>query len=590
MDRNTLMQIAQSDPQFSQVADALEAEVSRIPVTPEEIAETIQILEFVLNNPDKYQEVMQAAINDGLIDADDLPPQFDAVYVMALLVAFYSLEERMAGNNYAQGGLAVAARRVAAAGRGGDTMLAHVNPREAAILKAMGGSGTINPTTGLREYKGGFFKKVFKIVAPIALSFVAPGLGTKIGLALGAGASAAPFVGGAVLGGLGSAVTGGDPLKGALFGGLGGGFGKALGASVMPGVSEAAQSAIGSGITGAVGSALTGGNPLVGGLAGAVGGYAGAGGLGPSVSPSIATGIQTAGNAIASGMDPKTGAILGGLAGLAQGALSQPRTGQPAPIESRMIPGQSPAEAVVSGMQRGIPSGIAGQTPSLTGGLQSGIPVPGAATSPMLTGVTPRPTFSAAGSTPADSSGLFGGFDAGTALKGLAIASAANSLMGAPPDVQQAVTSLSPEQQEYFNRPSVRWDWNRMQRDANEMNLSLDQYMARYWPQITSGMYSMEVPSSQPETRMAQGGALMRLARGSGSGRADTINAKLSDGEYVFDAETVALLGDGSTDEGARRLDQMRGEIRRHKGRTLAKGKFSPDAKSPLSYLKGAAR
>jgi arginine repressor len=39
-------------------------------------------------------------------------------------------------------------------GRNGDTMLAHINPQEAAILKAMGGSGTINPETGLPEYWG----------------------------------------------------------------------------------------------------------------------------------------------------------------------------------------------------------------------------------------------------------------------------------------------------------------------------------------------------------------------------------------------------------------------------------------------------
>jgi hypothetical protein len=40
-------------------------------------------------------------------------------------------------------------------GREGDTELAHVNPFEAKLLKAVGGSGTINPVTGLREYKGG---------------------------------------------------------------------------------------------------------------------------------------------------------------------------------------------------------------------------------------------------------------------------------------------------------------------------------------------------------------------------------------------------------------------------------------------------
>lgn len=39
-------------------------------------------------------------------------------------------------------------------GRHGDTMLAHINPEEARLLKQLGGSGTINPDTGLREYFG----------------------------------------------------------------------------------------------------------------------------------------------------------------------------------------------------------------------------------------------------------------------------------------------------------------------------------------------------------------------------------------------------------------------------------------------------
>ena len=40
-------------------------------------------------------------------------------------------------------------------GTDGDTELAHVNTFEARWLKSMGGSGTINELTGLREYKGG---------------------------------------------------------------------------------------------------------------------------------------------------------------------------------------------------------------------------------------------------------------------------------------------------------------------------------------------------------------------------------------------------------------------------------------------------
>jgi hypothetical protein len=40
-------------------------------------------------------------------------------------------------------------------GKRGDTELAHVNPREKALLKAMGGVGTRNPRTGLRQYYAG---------------------------------------------------------------------------------------------------------------------------------------------------------------------------------------------------------------------------------------------------------------------------------------------------------------------------------------------------------------------------------------------------------------------------------------------------
>lgn len=45
-----------------------------------------------------------------------------------------------------------AAQHLQSYGRHGDTMLAHINPEEAALLKARGGSGTINPDTGLPEF------------------------------------------------------------------------------------------------------------------------------------------------------------------------------------------------------------------------------------------------------------------------------------------------------------------------------------------------------------------------------------------------------------------------------------------------------
>ena len=45
------------------------------------------------------------------------------------------------------------AEEVRRAGRGKDTMLAHITPREAALLKARGGRGSINPDTGLPEFE-----------------------------------------------------------------------------------------------------------------------------------------------------------------------------------------------------------------------------------------------------------------------------------------------------------------------------------------------------------------------------------------------------------------------------------------------------
>ena len=55
--------------------------------------------------------------------------------------------------------------------------------------------------------------------------------------------------------------------------------------------------------------------------------------------------------------------------------------------------------------------------------------------------------------------------------------------------------------------------------------------------------------------------------KGIGSGQEDKIPAWLSDGEYVWSAQDVADLGDGSTDEGVRRLDRMRKMVRQQAGR-----------------------
>lgn len=81
-------------------------------------------------------------------------------------------------------------------------------------------------------------------------------------------------------------------------------------------------------------------------------------------------------------------------------------------------------------------------------------------------------------------------------------------------------------------------------------------------------------------------GTTGHYVQGRGDGQSDEIPAMLANGEYVFDADTVAALGNGSNEAGARALDKMREAIRKHK-RSAPHTKIPPKAKSPLEYLKG---
>ena len=61
--------------------------------------------------------------------------------------------------------------------------------------------------------------------------------------------------------------------------------------------------------------------------------------------------------------------------------------------------------------------------------------------------------------------------------------------------------------------------------------------------------------------------------------------ARLSPGEYVFDADVVSALGDGNNEHGAALLDQMRERIRAHK-RSAPADRIPPKAHAPERYLK----
>lgn len=75
---------------------------------------------------------------------------------------------------------------------------------------------------------------------------------------------------------------------------------------------------------------------------------------------------------------------------------------------------------------------------------------------------------------------------------------------------------------------------------------------------------------------------------GKGDGQSDDIPAMLADGEYVFDADTVSALGNGSSKAGAQLLDHFRESLREHK-RSAPTDKIPPAA-SPLQYMKEALK
>ena len=77
------------------------------------------------------------------------------------------------------------------------------------------------------------------------------------------------------------------------------------------------------------------------------------------------------------------------------------------------------------------------------------------------------------------------------------------------------------------------------------------------------------------------------IVKGHGGGQDDAVPAKLSQDEFIVPADVVAHLGDGSSNEGGKKLVKMLHNVRAEK--TKNKSGFPPKAKSnPLAYIKGA--
>ena len=590
---------------LKQMVDQVEQTVGADPdVNAQSIDTIIQQFEFVAEHPDQYKDVLAKAIQSGVIDANTLPPEFDPVMVAVMLLAFYGLRERLQQRGQQQpqqpqmahGGLSSVAQHLQSQGRGGDTMLAHINPMEAEALKRMGGSGTINPHTGLREFKGGLVGSVMKIVkavAPIAVNFI-PGIGPIAGAALGAGLGAINGGGikGAVLGGLGAALG-----PGGIGQGLAGNIGSVAN-SAIGNIGGLSNEVLGAGVLGGATSALAGKNPIMGGLtAGLVSNYAPTlaakyGDLLPTgMAQNMAQGAIGAANTGNSIQGIATGAGAAGLASLGSNLFDNN------PVNANVNSGayNSATGKFDAVAPDTIPQGQGTYGPNneYIGQTDTG-----------TTGATMTPSGDVVGGTLAKvAAATPQAASTGMSMTDMAKLAAVGVLLGGktPQQAQQAVqdSQLTAQQKDAMLRSLTNYKFEpNMTTFPSQGTPGYDALMK----EIQNGiMQTYTTPTFTEVPAKARGGKMVRqpqgalsqvsrLAQGAGTGRSDSIDAKLSDGEYVIDAETVALLGNGSTKAGAAMLDQMRQGIRQQKGKALAKGKFSPDAKSPLAYMKGGLK
>jgi len=345
--------------------EGMQAAVQQLDLPVEDLQALIDGLEYLLANEQNYPQIRTQLISSGTLDEEDLPPQFDRGYFTTMLVMAQEAINRKQQSGISQmpepqgfqkGGLAGAAEALRQKGRGGDTILAHINPQEARVLKSMGGAGTINPATGIMEFKGGgggvlggigkavggAFKAVGnavksiasspigKIVATVALTAALGPAGLGMSTMLAAGISGAAI-----------SLAGGSNLKQALISGVTSGAMAGLApqiSSMLPGTGGYLNAAATGAIMGAGYGAFTGQNigqaALTGGvLAGGISAFGGANATGPGTgtglfSPDLKTNPTVTDNSQILNADGTRAPLSGGAVSPSSQGISTLTSGQ----------------------------------------------------------------------------------------------------------------------------------------------------------------------------------------------------------------------------------------------------------------------
>jgi len=456
-------------------------------------------------------------------------------------------------------GLENAAEMIRQRGRGDDTILAHITPEEAGILKLLGGSGTTNPYTGLPEFKSirqflkstPVLKDVYKVGSQIGKG-IESGI-ESIAKALGpVGSIAAAYFGGpigaALYQGLAAPGSSFDTKKAIMAGAL------TYGGNVLSGAENAwapqfdysnafGGTSAGIGTGGDVSNAVGGGAPSVN-EAVSIGGSMDASGIGTGVDaaaggPSMGT-YPTA---------PTASAPYGNIASdTGAGADFAAQAGEGFnynAASSNIDVASTPAPNMLERGYSAVKEGIGGILPE---SVKDYIPTLSQAKDIALIG---------SGATTAY--GMYQTKKELEAAKAEADRILADQANRKKEEVEwaQGVMRDYPYNYKRLTEEEVR----------SERGMAMGGRINSYDDEIGGDDNMMQGGIAA----LAKGGLPPRYLRGGGDGMSDSIKAsiegkqeaRLADGEFVVPADVVSHLGNGSSNAGAKKLYSMMDRVRK---------------------------
>lgn len=453
-------------------------------------------------------------------------------------------------------GLKAIAQELTRYGRNGDTILAHINPEEAALLKKFGGSGTINPHTGLPEYFkiGNVFKPVTQAWKAVTNLPVIKQVSDVVTPALQAVAPYAQYIA--------PFIPGVGPLMAAGLGALGSGFAGKGGFNfkrgLMGGLTAYGLSNLYAGLQ-AAGGNLPGATTITG------------------TAPASSSAAEIANVALAEGA-PTAGMV----------------TTQPG-IASQVMSGDLGAAATQFGEKAAtMGTDFTNQMSSAGQGIKNLVGV-GEQTIPLGESVTGSKAAMA-------SLGKEFGTGSATALGMGVMGTAALDEEQKYLDQQKAAGTITDD--EYNRQMAIIADGRRRAEEAVRANpyqfagggsvddsYGYDDAVGAKVGNMNQGLFSLNryAPMQYAAGGLAafnQGGQ-PRFLSGGGDGMSDSIPAtigenrpaRLADGEFVIPADVVSNLGNGSSKAGAKRLYGMMDRVRKARTGTTKQAKAINPAK-----------